>query len=64
MLLVAGLTVPQRDTFSLYLMRQADCMTGFKLAVKETRPKSVSKNSASPGKSNPDTWPEARTMGQ
>ena len=57
MLLVAGLTVPQRDTFSLYLMRQADCMTGFKLAVKETRPKSVSKNWTVIGKSRPPKLP-------
>jgi hypothetical protein len=32
-------------------MRQADSMTGFKWTVQETRPTSVSKNQASPGKS-------------
>ena len=48
---------------------KADSVTGFKLAVKETRPKSLFPRTgqfqASPGlRSCPATWPEARTMGQ
>jgi len=44
-------------------------MTGFKLAVQETRPKSLfprmGQVQASPGlRSCPSTWPETRTMGQ
>ena len=44
-------------------------MTGFKLAVKETRPKSLflrtGQFQASPGlRSGSTTWSEARTMGQ
>jgi hypothetical protein len=44
-------------------------MIGFKLAVKETRPKSLFPRTghvqANPGlRSCPATWPEARTMGQ
>jgi hypothetical protein len=50
-------------------MRQADSMTAFKLAVQETRPKSLFPRTGqvqvSPGlRGYPATWPEARTMGQ
>jgi hypothetical protein len=57
------------NTDCLRWMKQADSMTGFKLAAWETRPTSLfprpGQVQASPGlRSCPDTWPEARTMGQ
>jgi hypothetical protein len=55
-------------TPSIVLKRQADSLTGIKLAVQEIKPKNpdfrqLVRNSL-PSETAPITWPEAKTMGQ
>lgn len=60
----------KNGTFKTHTTEEArlTSRTGFKLGVKETRPKPISTNLAVPGKSRPQklltSRPEARTMGQ
>jgi hypothetical protein len=51
-----------RCIYLVALMRQADFMPGFKLAVEEIRPKNP--GFRQPVENCTTTWPEARAMGQ